>query len=184
MRAPGSEKELPDLEYTRKTGSERAREREIGARRTGAPGINLPRHLENFPQGLNVIFLHIPAPHTLAFWGRRTGAFATGGSYLDGLDYSDRLLGQMLTVLEAQPRWTATALIVQGDHSWRTGLWRPLAGWSAEDERISNGGRWDPRPVLLIHAPGEQNPATVAAPTSLMIVHEFVAADIQRISQK
>jgi len=132
----------------------------------------------------DVIFLHIPAPHPLAFWDRRTGAFATGGSYLDGLDYSDRLLGQMLTVLEAQPRWAATALIVQGDHSWRTGLWRPLAGWSAEDERISNGGRWDPRPVLLIHAPGEQNPATVAAPTSLMVVHDFVAAEIQRISQK
>ena len=71
MRAPGSEKELPDLEYTRKTGSERAREREIGARRPGAPGINLLRRLENFPQGLNVIFLHIPAPHPLAFWDRR-----------------------------------------------------------------------------------------------------------------
>ena len=132
----------------------------------------------------DVIFLHIPAPHPPAFWDRRTGAFAAGGSYLDGLDYSDRLLGQMLTILEAQPRWAATTLIVHGDHSWRTGMWRPLAGWSAEDERISDGGKWDPRPVLLMHTPGEQNAATVAAPTSLMVVHDFVAAEIRRMAQK
>ncbi|MFZ0337992.1 MAG: sulfatase-like hydrolase/transferase, partial [Terracidiphilus sp.] len=70
----------------------------------------------------DVIYLHIPAPHPIAFWDRRTGTFATGGSYLDGLDYTDRLLGQMLAILEAQPRWEATTLIVQGDHSWRTGM--------------------------------------------------------------
>ncbi|MGA3131748.1 MAG: sulfatase-like hydrolase/transferase [Terracidiphilus sp.] len=131
----------------------------------------------------DLIFLHIPAPHPQAFWDRRTGTFATGGSYLDGLDYSDRLLGQMLTILESQPRWAATTLIVQGDHSWRTGMWRPLPGWSAEDERASDGGKWDPRPVLLIHAPGEQNANTVTAPTSLMLVHDFVAGQIESLAR-
>ena len=132
----------------------------------------------------DVIYLHIPAPHPPAFWDRRTDTFATGGSYLDGLDYSDRLLGQMLAILKAQPRWGATTLIVQGDHSWRTGMWRPLAGWSAEDERISGGGEWDPRPVLLIHRPGEQDAETVSAPTSLMVVHDSVAAEIRRMAEK
>jgi len=131
----------------------------------------------------DLIFLHIPAPHPAAFWDRRTGTFATGGSYLDGLDYCDRLLGQMLAILQTQPRWAATTLIVQGDHSWRTGMWRPLPGWSAEDERASDGGKWDPRPVLLIHAPGEQSANTVAAPTSLMFVHDFVAGQIQHLAQ-
>lgn len=132
----------------------------------------------------DVIFLHIPAPHPPAFWDRRSGTFATGGSYLDGLDYSDRLLGQMLAILEAEPRWAATTLIVEGDHSWRTGMWRPLAGWSAEDERISGGGKWDPRPVLLIHRPEEQDAETVSAPTSLMVVHDVVAGQIEHIAQK
>jgi hypothetical protein len=131
----------------------------------------------------DLIFLHIPAPHPPAFWDRRTGTFATGGSYLDGLDYSDRLLGQMLAILEAQPRWAATTLIVQGDHSWRTGMWRPLPGWSAEDERASDGGKWDPRPALLIHAAGQQSADTVTAPTSLMLVHDFVAAQIERMAR-
>lgn len=131
----------------------------------------------------DIVFLHLPAPHPPAFWDRKTGEFAVGGSYLDSLDFSDRLLGQILNLLEAQPRWAATTLIVQGDHSWRTAMWRPLPGWSAEDERASHGGQWDPRPVLLIHSPGQKNAATVADPTSVMYVHDVVAAEIQTLSK-
>jgi arylsulfatase A-like enzyme len=76
----------------------------------------------------DILYLHVPAPHPPAFWDRRTGDFAEGGSYLDSLDYSDRLLGQILSTLERQPRWADTTLIVHGDHSWRTGMWRPLPG--------------------------------------------------------
>ena len=123
----------------------------------------------------DILYLHVPAPHPPAFWDRRTGDFAEGGSYLDSLDYSDRLLGQILSTLERQPRWADTTLIVHGDHSWRTGMWRPLPGWSAEDERISRGGQWNPRPLLMIHTPGQQTPQTIVAPTSIMLVHDTVA---------
>lgn len=131
----------------------------------------------------DIVYLHIPSPHPPEFWDRRTARYAVGGSYLDSLDYTDRLLGQMLDTLEKQPRWASTMLIVQGDHSWRTQMWRPLPGWSAEDERISHGGEWDPRPALLIHAPSQQEPGTVNAPTSIMHVHDAVAAEIQAISR-
>jgi hypothetical protein len=131
----------------------------------------------------DIIYLHIPAPHPPAFWDRRTGKYAVGGSYLDSLDFSDRLLGQILDRLEAQPRWAATTLIVHGDHSWRTEMWRPLPGWSAEDERISHGGQWEPRPVLMIHEPGQVRAGTVAAPTSLMFIHDTVAAEIRSASK-
>lgn len=129
------------------------------------------------------IYLHLPAPHPPSFWDRRKGTFASGGSYLDSLDYSDRLLGQILDTLQSKPRWAATTLIVQGDHSWRTQMWRPLPGWSTEDERISHGGTWDPRPVLMIHAPGQQNPGAVTNPTSLMFVHDFVAGQLQAMAK-
>jgi hypothetical protein len=86
-------------------------------------------------------------------------------------------------VLEKQPRWAATTLLVQGDHSWRTAMWRPLPGWSAEDERISHGGEWDPRPVLMIHAPGQQTPKTVTAPTSVMFIHDYVAEEIRTLAR-
>lgn len=131
----------------------------------------------------DIIYLHLPAPHPPEFWDRETHSFAVGGSYLDSLDYTDRLLGQMLDILQAQPRWPVTTLIVQGDHSWRTYIWRPTPGWSAEDEQISRGGQWDPRPVLLIHAAGQENAETVTSPTSLMTVHDYVAAQIQAIAR-
>jgi len=127
----------------------------------------------------DLIYLHLPVPHPPAVWDRRTGKFALGGSYLDSVDLSDRLLGRILDLLESQPRWAETTLIVQGDHSWRTEMWRPLPGWSAEDERASRGGQWDSRPALLIHSAGQHSPQTVAAPTSVMYVHDFVAADIK-----
>jgi hypothetical protein len=130
----------------------------------------------------DIIYLHLPVPHPPAFWDRRSHAYGVGGSYLDSLDYSDRFLGQILDVLEAQPRWAQTTLIIQGDHSWRTGIWRTTPGWSAEDEDISHGGGWDPRPLLLIHAAGQTKPAIVTSPTSLMFVHDFVAAQIQAVA--
>lgn len=131
----------------------------------------------------DVIYLHIPAPHPIGFWNRRKGTFGPGGSYLDGLDYTDRLLGQMLAILDSQPRWAATTLMVHGDHSWRTAMWRPLPGWSAEDERASQGGQWDPRPVLLIHTPGQQATRIVAAPTSVIYIHDFAAGEIEAIAK-
>ena len=130
----------------------------------------------------DIIYLHLPAPHPYAFWNRTTGEFATGGSYLDSLDYTDRFLGKILNLLESQPRWAATMLIVQGDHSWRTQMWRPLPGWSAEDERISQGGKWGPRPVLLIHTAGQQSTETISDPTSVMRIHDIVAARINTMA--
>jgi hypothetical protein len=130
----------------------------------------------------DIIYLHLPTPHPPAFWSRRSHQYGVGGSYLDSLDYSDRFLGQILDVLEAQPRWAETTLVIQGDHSWRTGIWRTAPGWSEEDERVSHGGEWDPRPLLLIHAAGQTNAVTVASPTSLMFVHDFVASQIQALA--
>jgi hypothetical protein len=62
-------------------------------------------------------------------------------------------------------------------------MWRPQAGWSLEDERISHGGQWDPRPLVMIHAPGEQIPQTVAASTEILFVHDVVAREIHTIAQ-
>ena len=37
--------------------------------------------------------------------------------------------------------------------------------------------------VLLIHPAGQLEPKTVASPTNLMLVHDFVAAQIRAMSQ-
>lgn len=127
----------------------------------------------------DIVYLHLPAPHPPAVWNRRANQFGFGGSYLDSLALTDRLLGRILDILQSQPRWASTMLIIHGDHSWRTQLWRPVPGWSAEDEHISQGGRWDPRPLVMIHTPDQRTAKTVNATTSLMVVHDIVAERIR-----
>ena len=62
---------------------------------------------------------------------------------------------------------------MQGDHSWRTNLWRYSATWTAEDTAASHN-RFDSRPALLIHAAGQSQPASVDAPVPLLGVHAAI----------
>ena len=121
------------------------------------------------------VFLHLSAPHSPNTWSRAQNGFTNqcGSSYLDNLALTDRVLGQLLAILQSSPRWSQTALIVQGDHGWRTAMWRGLPAWTAEDEQASRG-IFDPRPALLIHQPAQSQPQTVSAPWSIVQVHSVV----------
>ena len=121
------------------------------------------------------VFLHLAIPHSPNTWGRARNAFTSqcGSSYLDNLALTDRVLGQFLATLQSSPRWGQTTLIVQGDHSWRTAIWRGLPAWTTEDEAASRG-LFDPRPALLIHQPAQSTPRTVATPWPLIQVHSVV----------
>jgi hypothetical protein len=121
------------------------------------------------------VFLHLAIPHSPNTWSRAQSAFTDrcGSSYLDNLALTDRVLGQLLATLQASPRWNQTTLIVQGDHSWRTAIWRGLPAWTEEDEQASRG-LFDPRPALLIHQPAQSQPQTVATPWPLLQVHSVV----------
>ena len=121
------------------------------------------------------VFLHLAIPHSPNTWSRAQNGFTSqcGSSYLDNLALTDRVLGQLLATLQSSPRWGQTTLIVQGDHSWRTQLWRGLPAWTEEDEAASRG-LFDPRPALLIHQPAQSTPQTVATPWPLIQVHSVV----------
>ena len=121
------------------------------------------------------VFLHLSLPHSPNTWSRARNGFTNqcGSSYLDNLALTDRVLGQLLATLQSSPRWPQTTLIVQGDHGWRTAIWRGLPAWTEEDEAASRGV-FDPRPALLIHLPSQTQPQTVATPWPLIQVHSVV----------
>lgn len=118
------------------------------------------------------IFLHLPLPHPPGFYNRRTGLFDTSGgaSYLDNLALADKTLGELLAILRSSPRWSTTSIVLCGDHSWRTYLWRKSIGWSPADEEAAPGGRFDSRPMLMVHRAGQTDPETVDHPVSLLKV--------------
>lgn len=125
---------------------------------------------------LDFVFIHLPIPHPPGLYDRRTDQFDDSGqrSYVDNLALADKVLGQMLAILEQSPRWKDTSVIVCGDHSWRTWLWSPMPSWTAEDEAASHGRTFDPRPVLMVHLPSQSTPETVAAPFLLLRVHTIL----------
>jgi hypothetical protein len=91
-----------------------------------------------------------------------------------------------MTLIQSTPDASQTSVIVSSDHSWRIDVWNKLPDWTPEEARVS-GGRFDPRPVLMVHLPateGAQNVSgaqsvagqSISSQTSAMIVHPILEA--------
>jgi hypothetical protein len=65
-------------------------------------------------------------------------------------------------------------VIVSSDHSWRISLYRNVDFWSKEEERAS-GGRFDDRPVLLIHFPDQNSGNGVNTSLPELVEHDIIA---------
>ena len=121
------------------------------------------------------VFLHMSIPHSPNIWSRIDDKYTNtcDSSYLDNLALVDRVLGHVLGVLQASPRWKDTTLIVEGDHSWRVDLWNWQPAWTDEDDAASRGV-FDPRPALLVHLPGQTQPQVNAIAWPLLRIHDVV----------
>jgi hypothetical protein len=124
---------------------------------------------------IRFVLLHLPVPHPPGLYDRARKTMSDHGSYLDNLVLADFTLGVLLRDIQSTPAMKNTTVIVSSDHSWRTFIWKPMHVWSPEDERAS-GGRFDPRPVLMVHLPGSTTAQTIARPTSELIVHTMLEA--------
>ena len=121
------------------------------------------------------VFLHLAIPHSPNIWSRINGDYTQycDSSYIDNLALVDRVLGRVVSTLEASPRWNQTTLIVEGDHGWRIDAWNWLPAWTQEDDAASRGV-FDQRPALIIHQPGQSQPQTVAQAWPIIQIHGIV----------
>jgi hypothetical protein len=113
------------------------------------------------------VLLHLPVPHPLGIYDRRTGTFnsTSYSSYIDNLALTDKCLASILHTLKQTGQWDSSTVIVMGDHSWRTKQeWKPIHGWTPEDEIASRGGQYDPRPVYLVKLPNQTTAERVDTP--------------------
>lgn len=123
--------------------------------------------------GVDFVFIHLPLPHPVGIYHRKTGKIGYGGSYIDNLALSDKVLGELEATIAKTPSASMTTLVVSSDHSWRVPMWRGKSGWTREDEAASRDGYFDPRPVLLVHFPGETTGATMSKPFPILKEHDF-----------
>ncbi len=112
------------------------------------------------------VLLHLPVPHPIGIYDRRTGRFTTAGStYLDNLALADKCLAGLRATLEQTGQWNSSTVVVMGDHSWRTTqLWKSAHEWTATEQAASLGGTYDGRPVYLVKLPGQTTAGRVDMP--------------------
>jgi hypothetical protein len=125
---------------------------------------------------IDFAFVHLYLPHPPGFYDRKTGTVQFGGSYIDNLALADRALGDLLQALGSTSSAGETTLIVSSDHSWRVGIWRHEFGWTREDEVASDHGRFDPRPLLLVRFPGENEGMKITRAFPLIDMHAMIEA--------
>ncbi len=124
--------------------------------------------------GLRFVFLHLPAPHPPGIYDRQHHVLRPGGNYLDNLVLADDTLSVLTKEIDASPAAARTILVVTSDHSWRVPLWRPLEDWTDEEERASSG-KFDDRPVLLVHFPGQESSRAISTALPEMLEHDIIA---------
>lgn len=112
---------------------------------------------------IDFLLLHMPVPHPFGFYDRKLRAIATRHtSYVDNLALADIYLAHVRQLLEQQHQWDSAAVVVMGDHSWRTSLiWASSESWTEEDKAASHGGAFDDRPAYVVKLPNQQAGARV-----------------------
>ena len=112
------------------------------------------------------LFIHMCIPHPIGIYNRATGSYAVEHStYLDNLVMADRYLGHVRALLEAQGQWDSSAIVVMGDHSWRTKLlWSSTPEWTHEEQVASKGGEFDDRPAYLLKLPNQHAENKIQTP--------------------
>lgn len=114
---------------------------------------------------IDFLLLHIPVPHPGGIYDRRTGSFTNHpASYIDNLALADRYLGHVIQVLQQRGEWDSSAVLVMGDHSWRTRLLEGSPEWTPEDQVASHGGQFDDRPGYIVKLPHQAEGARVETP--------------------
>lgn len=112
---------------------------------------------------IDFVFLHLPVPHPGGIYDRKTSSFSgNNSSYIDNLALADKSLAEVRHILEQNGTWDSSAVVVMGDHSWRTTLlWSSSSIWTPEDEAASHGGQFDDRPAYIVKMPYQQTPARI-----------------------
>ena len=124
-------------------------------------------------ENIGFVFLHLPLPHPGGFYDRRTGKIGVNGSYLDNLVLTDRSLSELMGWIGQTSLASQTTVIVCSDHSWRVPMWRISPMWTKEDAEISRG-KFDTRPVLMVHFPGETKAEAIESPFPALREHDLV----------
>jgi hypothetical protein len=115
---------------------------------------------------IDLLLVHIPAPHPLPIYNRREGNFNLDGhpdkplDYFDNVALADRTLGELRRAIEQAGLSDRTSLLVTADHGLRPGAWIGRVGWTEEMDRLTE--RHPPETVpFILKLAGQKQPLRV-----------------------
>ena len=127
---------------------------------------------------IHFVFLHLPVPHPPGLYNRATHQLCACGNYIDNLVLADVTLGQLLDQVDRMPDKDRTTVIVSSDHSWRVPLWNQTEFWTPEESQVSQG-RFDERPVFMVHFPGQTTDSSVSQAMPELVEHDLIASMLE-----
>jgi hypothetical protein len=136
---------------------------------------NAERMLRN--PNLNLVFLHIPAPHPPGFWNIARQQFATRDSdYIDNLQLADKTLGEIRQLLERTADWNRSLVLVSSDHPLQWGFrW---SGMTPEMQQASRFG-WQPYIPFMLKMPGQTQGLTYGKEFNSVLSADLIMAALE-----
>ncbi|HEV8522983.1 MAG TPA: sulfatase-like hydrolase/transferase [Terriglobales bacterium] len=129
----------------------------------------------------DLVLVHLPVPHPFGIYDRERDDFSVGAgsSFLDNLELTDRMLGELRAAMEAAHLWEETAVLVSGDHWWRAEFWSRKRYWTAEEDAVFSG-HVDHRVPFLLKMPGQKTQLSSDTGFNTVLTHDLVLAILRR----
>jgi hypothetical protein len=132
--------------------------------------------------GFDFVLIHMAVPHPGGIYNRAARTFTTRSStYIDNLALADSYLAHVRSLLESAGQWDSSAVVIMGDHSWRTKLvWSTVPGWTSEEQEASNGGEFDDRPAYIVKLPEQKNGIEINVPFAAVNTRALFSAIMKK----
>jgi hypothetical protein len=128
------------------------------------------------------VLIHMAVPHPNGIYNRAARTFTTRNStYIDNLALADSYLAHVRSLLESAGQWDSSAVVIMGDHSWRTKLeWSGGPEWTSEEQEASNGGEFDDRPAYIVKLPEQKNGNNINVPFAAVDTRALFSAIMKK----
>ena len=128
---------------------------------------------------IGLVLVHLPVPHPPAVYNRSTRELTGKGSigYVDSVALADQILGALARSIRAAGLWDRTAILVSGDHGWRTQIWRGDPEWTAEEEATSH--RDTSGVPFLLKLPNQLSAFSYDKPFNTVITREMISSILE-----
>ncbi len=126
---------------------------------------------------VDFLYVHFPTPHLFAIYDRQRREFTLSDktTYFDNLALVDRTVGELRRTLEEAGLWDSTTILITADHGLRYSLWHGGMNWTAQFDRLLEGGQ-SPTVPFIVKFGGTSKPAVYDSTFSSVVEGDLLLA--------